>query len=75
VCLQGGDAAGAVALEAGIGAEVAAELGRRGHRVSIIDGMQRALFGRGQIIITCDPDTGVLCAGSDPRADGCALGR
>ena len=35
--------------------------------------MNRALFGRGQIILR-DPATGVLCGGSDPRADGCAMG-
>jgi len=34
--------------------------------------MQRAQFGRGQIIRR-NPDTGVLEAGSDPRADGCAV--
>jgi len=35
-------------------------------------GHERAIFGRGQIILR-DPETGVLCAGSDPRADGCAM--
>jgi len=38
----------------------------------LISGMARATFGRGQIILR-DPRTGVLCAGSDPRADGCAV--
>ena len=43
-----------------------------GHPVSLISGYNRALFGRGQIILR-DPETGVLTAGSDPRADGCAM--
>ena len=30
-------------------------------------------FGGGQIIAV-DPETGVLCGGSDPRRDGCAVG-
>jgi gamma-glutamyltranspeptidase/glutathione hydrolase len=38
-----------------------------------ISGHDRHWFGRAQII-TRDRDTGVLCAGSDGRADGCALG-
>jgi len=38
----------------------------------IVAGFDRALFGRGQIIRR-EPD-GVLWGGSDPRADGCALG-
>lgn len=38
-----------------------------------IRGHEREVFGRAQII-TRDRKTGVLCAGSDGRADGCALG-
>ena len=34
--------------------------------------MSARIFGRGQIILR-DPETGVLCGGSDPRADGCAM--
>ena len=37
-----------------------------------VSGYDRSLFGRGQVILR-DPQTGVLCAGSDPRADGCAM--
>ncbi|RMH43806.1 MAG: gamma-glutamyltransferase family protein [Deltaproteobacteria bacterium] len=73
VCVRGGDAAGAVAVEDGIAPDVVAELARRGHDVQVVAGHQRALFGRGQVIVF-DPDGDVLCAGSDPRADGCALG-
>ncbi|KAF1318516.1 Gamma-glutamyltransferase, partial [Globisporangium splendens] len=44
-----------------------------GHVVVVRSGLQRTLFGRGQIILR-DPSTGVLSAGSDGRADGCAMG-
>ena len=37
-----------------------------------VAGYARSAFGRGQIIRR-DP-TGVLWGGSDPRADGCAIG-
>jgi len=39
----------------------------------VVSGYNRATFGRGQIIRR-DPQSGVLWAGSDPRADGCAMG-
>ena len=45
-----------------------------GHkRVEIVRGDERAVFGRGHIIYK-DPSNGVLWGGSDPRADGCAVG-
>ena len=44
-----------------------------GHPIEAVSGIGRSLFGRGQIIRR-DPQTGVLCGGSDPRADGCAMG-
>uniref|UniRef100_A0AAV1T4J9 Gamma-glutamyltransferase n=1 Tax=Peronospora matthiolae TaxID=2874970 RepID=A0AAV1T4J9_9STRA len=44
-----------------------------GHTVVTLKGLERMVFGRGQIIVR-DPTTGVLCAGSDGRADGCAMG-
>lgn len=62
---------GTVALEDGISPEVAAQLAQMGHRVRVVRGWERALFGRGQVI-TRAPD-GVLCGGSDLRADGCAM--
>ena len=61
-----------VALEDGIPPETLTRLSEMGHPVELINGMARATFGRGQIILR-DPRTGVLCAGSDPRADGCAI--
>jgi gamma-glutamyltranspeptidase/glutathione hydrolase len=71
-CLQPVDGPGRVALETGLPAATAEELGRRGHAVAPgVSGYGRALFGRGQIIRR-DAD-GRLVGGSDARADGCAL--
>jgi gamma-glutamyltranspeptidase/glutathione hydrolase len=47
-------------------------LEKLGHPLYKVSGYERAIFGRGQVILR-DPVTGVLCAGSDPRADGCAM--
>lgn len=63
---------GGLALEEGLPADVIAGLAKLGHPVSVVAGYNRALFGRGQIILR-DPTTGVLTGGSDPRADGCAM--
>jgi gamma-glutamyltranspeptidase / glutathione hydrolase len=71
-CIQDGTAGGAVALEHGIPVEEMSLLARMGHRVVPVSGFDRAVFGRGQIILR-DAASGVLCAGSDPRADGCAM--
>ncbi|QDZ18929.1 gamma-glutamyltranspeptidase [Chloropicon primus] len=63
-----------VFLESLIPEPVAEDLRSRGHQVvSQVQGMKRSMFGRGQIIRR-DPKSGVLTAGSDPRADGCAMG-
>ncbi|MHA1686459.1 MAG: gamma-glutamyltransferase [Candidatus Heimdallarchaeaceae archaeon] len=72
-CIIGGDSAGKVALEEGIKVEVMSQLVDFGHNVVPTSGHRRAVFGRGQIIIR-EPETGVLSAGSDPRADGMAIG-
>jgi gamma-glutamyltranspeptidase / glutathione hydrolase len=61
-----------VSLEEGIPLETMQNLAERGHQVRSVSGLQRALFGRGQIILR-NPENGVLMAGSDPRADGCAM--
>jgi gamma-glutamyltranspeptidase/glutathione hydrolase len=71
-CISDGTSGGAVSLEGGLPAETIAELTRRGHQVQTVSGWERALFGRGQVILR-NPETGVLTGGSDPRADGCAM--
>jgi gamma-glutamyltranspeptidase/glutathione hydrolase len=48
------------------------KLAEMGHTIKTVGGLQRALFGRGQIIMR-NRTSGILCAGSDPRADGCAM--
>jgi gamma-glutamyltranspeptidase/glutathione hydrolase len=63
---------GRVALEDGISGETAAGLAALGHDVYTVGGWDRAIFGRGQVILR-QPD-GVLVGGSDLRADGCAVG-
>lgn len=72
LCLTEASPESRLALEAGIPLETAEQLSSMGHEVQFIDGQQRALFGRGQIILR-DPESGVLAGGSDPRADGAAL--
>ena len=78
-CILDGTAEGAVSLETGISEEVVAELKKMGHKVN---GPMKAVgrtaimtstFGRAQMIVR-EPSTGVLCGGSDGRADGCAMG-
>jgi len=66
------EAGGRVALEEGIPSQVVSDLEKMGHPVHGVSGYDRSLFGRGQVILR-DAETGVLCAGSDPRADGCAM--
>ena len=73
VCLLAGSAESEVGLEEGISPETASALQSRGHRVSILGGHDRAVFGRGQIILR-EAAGAVLWGGSDPRADGCAVG-
>lgn len=72
ICLEPGAANGAVLVEDGISFEVAAALAAMGHVTVPVHGDGRGTFGRGQVIIR-QPD-GVLIGGSDPRADGCAMG-
>ena len=59
-----------VAVEAGH--RSANDLLRRGHLVEHVEGLERTVFGRGQIIAR--DERGVLWGGSDPRGDGCAIG-
>lgn len=71
-CIEDGTAGGGVALEKGFPPRVFANLRERGHSIRVVSGYERALFGRGQIIQR-DNLSGVLSAGSDARADGCAM--
>jgi gamma-glutamyltranspeptidase/glutathione hydrolase len=71
-CIMDGTAGGRVALEKGIPERTVADLGSRGHDILRVCGWERALFGRGQIILR-EAETGVLVGGSDPRSDGCAM--
>jgi gamma-glutamyltranspeptidase / glutathione hydrolase len=71
-CIDAGIAGGRVALEDGILPQVRLELEQMGHAVYSVNGYGRSLFGRGQVIRR-DANTGVLCGGSDPRADGYAM--
>jgi gamma-glutamyltranspeptidase/glutathione hydrolase len=63
-------AGGVVEAEGGITAGTIAELKAMGHRVASVE----EPHGGGQAILI-DWDRGTLTAGSDPRKDGCALGR
>jgi gamma-glutamyltranspeptidase / glutathione hydrolase len=71
-CIDVETSGGRVALEEGIPANVFSDLEKMGHPVYAVSGYDRSLFGRGQVILH-DAETGVFCAGSDPRADGCAM--
>jgi gamma-glutamyltranspeptidase/glutathione hydrolase len=71
-CIDAEQAGGRVAIEEGMPKETLDALRKMGHPVYEVSGYERALFGRGQVILR-DPETGVLCGGSDPRADGCAM--
>ena len=71
-CIDVEESGGRVALEEGIPENVMAELETLGHPAYPVRGYDRSLFGRGQVILR-EAATGVLCAGSDPRADGCAM--
>jgi gamma-glutamyltranspeptidase/glutathione hydrolase len=71
-CIEADQAGGRVAIEEGMPEETIVGLEKLGHPIYKVTGYERALFGRGQVILR-DPVTGVLCAGSDPRADGCAM--
>ncbi len=71
-CIEPDDTHGDCAVEAGTPDDVLTAMSAMGHPVRVVSGMGRALFGRGQIIRR-DRESGVLCGGSDPRADGCAM--
>jgi gamma-glutamyltranspeptidase/glutathione hydrolase len=70
-CIMPESKSNEIALEEGIDFKTMAALAEMGHTIKPVNGMNRAIFGRGQIILR-DED-GVLSAGSDSRADGCAM--
>jgi gamma-glutamyltranspeptidase/glutathione hydrolase len=73
-CIADGTQNGSVHLEIGVEDNEVVELKRRGHDlVANVGGHDRAIFGRAQIIQR-HRTSGVLWAGSDGRADGCAMG-
>jgi gamma-glutamyltranspeptidase/glutathione hydrolase len=72
-CILDGQSGGKVHIEDEINVKVMSELSGMGHEVVPRSGWRRSIFGRGQIIHR-NPESGVLTAGSDPRADGCAIG-
>jgi gamma-glutamyltranspeptidase/glutathione hydrolase len=72
-CIDVEEAGGRVAIEDGMPQATIEGLVKMGHPIYEVAGYDRALFGRGQVILR-DEVSGVLCAGSDARADGCAMG-
>ena len=70
-CIEPTEDGGFASLEEGIPEKTIAALTRHGHPTKKISGWERALFGRGQVIVR--ERSGVLVAGSDSRADGCAM--
>jgi len=71
-CIDVEESGGGVALEEGMPSDVITGLERMGHPIYLVNGFERSRFGRGQVILR-EAETGVLSAGSDPRADGCAM--
>jgi gamma-glutamyltranspeptidase/glutathione hydrolase len=69
LCIFDGDPAREIAYEPGIQAEILDGLRQRGHRLQRVEGLGRALFGGGQWLER-NPESGVICGGSDPRKDG-----
>jgi gamma-glutamyltranspeptidase/glutathione hydrolase len=73
-CISDGTQGGVAHMEEGFDQRVIDDLKSRGHQLKDnITGHDRSVFGRAQII-KLDRKTGVLWAGSDGRADGCAMG-
>ncbi|KAL7570824.1 hypothetical protein ACA910_018894 [Epithemia clementina (nom. ined.)] len=73
-CIVDGTQEGKVYMEEGVEESVIQELHGRGHSlVPNVGGHARSIFGRAQIIQR-NRASGVLWAGSDGRADGCAMG-
>lgn len=58
-------------IEEGMPPEAISGLQNRGHPLEVVCGLRRSVFGRGQVILV--QSDGRRTAGTDPRADGCAL--
>ena len=71
-CIEDGTAGGSVALEEGTPQQTMAALEKMGHKITLVTGMARSLFGRGQVILR-DRASDVLWGGSDARTDGVAM--
>jgi gamma-glutamyltranspeptidase/glutathione hydrolase len=71
-CLMDGRPTGEVALEQGTPPATLKALADMGHHVNLVSGYDRAVFGKGHIIIR-DRANAVLWGGADPRGDGCAM--
>ncbi|CAF1059490.1 unnamed protein product [Rotaria sp. Silwood1] len=65
-----------VYLEDGISQQVLEKLKSFGHKVKLVKGVDRSMFGRGQIIVKVPNDDNrlVWAAASDPRSDGFSIG-
>ena len=73
-CIKENPPKGIVYLEEGFSQSAIAGLEQFGHPIKYLTGIERSsVFGRGQIIVR-DPTTSALIGGSDPRADGAAIG-
>lgn len=69
-CIDVDESGGRVAIEEGMPVETIDKLKKMRHPVYEVKGYERALFGRGQVILR--DENQVLIGGSDPRADGYA---
>lgn len=73
-CIADGTKGGLLQLEGGVDEKEIVKLKVMGHNLQHgVVGHARSTFGRAQIIKR-DRTNGVLWAGSDGRADGCAIG-
>jgi gamma-glutamyltranspeptidase/glutathione hydrolase len=72
-CIASGESGGDVYIEDQVPQGIISSLSNKGHTMIPRSGIQRSIFGRGQIIKKIH-EYGVYVAGSDPRADGLALG-
>ncbi|MFN3490585.1 MAG: UvrD-helicase domain-containing protein [Anaerolineales bacterium] len=70
-CIDVEESGGRVAIEEGMPKKTMDALQKMGHPLYEVSGYERAMFGRGQVILR-DENTKVLIGGSDPRADGYA---